>query len=312
MNESPRILLIASSKMKRTPAFERAVALAKACGAGLYILALDNTKHLETIELFDDVALSELRNSYLQTHRLWLEGQAEKERTKGLDCSVQVFSSEHFFEEFSERVAACHPVMVIKDVHHEPVLKRLFSTPLDWHLLRDCVCPIQFVTDARNPLPLKILAAVNLYRTDDADLRLNDSLLMAAVNLAQRCGAKVHVLYSYDWSAIYASHLTMMGAMPIETGFPEALADAHEEALNALCERHGVSPQRRHFVSGTPEPTINAFARQNLFDLMVMGTLPRRYVGKLFGNTTESLLTHSPCSVMVVKPDNSMSNYSSF
>ncbi|WP_414705717.1 universal stress protein, partial [Pseudomonas sp.] len=44
------------------------------------------------------------------------------------------------------------------------------------------------------------------------------------------------------------------------------------------------------------------FARQNDFDLLVMGTLPRHSLEKIMGDTAESLLAHAPCSVLIVKP----------
>jgi universal stress protein E len=80
MNESPPILLISSSKMQRTPALERAVALAKASGAELRILAGDFISSLEVLGLFDDYTLNTLRASYLQSHRRWLEQQVRFER----------------------------------------------------------------------------------------------------------------------------------------------------------------------------------------------------------------------------------------
>jgi len=303
MNESPPILLIASSKMQRTPAFERAVVLAKACGAELRILAVDFIRSLEVLGLFDHDTLTTLRESYLEHHRRWLEQQVRFERDQGLDCSVHVLWSERFLEEICEYVKTVQPSMLIKDVHHEPGFKRVFSTPLDWHLLRDCTCPVQFVTQTRHALPRKVLAAVNLYRTRDADLRLNDKIIAVARELAGQWGAKVHVLYAYDWSEIYASGFTMLGAMPIETGFAEALGDAHEEAFTSLCDRHAINAHGRHFLTGVPQPTISAFARDNDVDLLVMGTLPRQNLEKVVGNTAELLLAHAPCSVLIVKLD---------
>jgi len=303
MNESLPILLIASSKMQRTPAFERAVALAKASGAELRILAVDFIRSLEVLGLFDHDTLTTLRESYLQSHRRWLEQQVSFERDQGLKCSVHVLWAERFLEEISDYVKTIQPSMLIKDVHHEPGFKRVFATPLDWHLLRECACPVQFVTQTRHPLPRKVLAAVNLYRTRDADLRLNDRVVAVARELAGQWGAKLHVLYAYDWSAIYASGFAMLGAMPIETGFAEALREAHEEAFTSLCDRHAINAQGRHFLTGVPQPTISTFVRGTDVDLLVMGTLPRHNLEKVVGNTAELLLAHAPCSVLIVKPD---------
>lgn len=301
MTHSPRILLIASSKQERTPAFERAVALAEASGAGLNIVTFDYINALEIMGLFNHDALTSVRDSYLQAHRRWLELEAEKERDRGLDVCVKLLWTKKVFDEIQEYISTLAPGMLIKDIHHESALHRLFSTPLDWHLLRHCLCPIQWVIGSTHAMPRKMLAAVNLYRSNDDDLRLNDDILDTASRLATQCQANLQVVYVYDWSAIYASGVTMMGAMPVEDGFQEALSDAHEEAFSLLCDKHGVLGNHRHFLSGTPQLTLETFARQNDFDLLVMGTLPRRVLERVIGNTAETVLAHAPCSVLVVK-----------
>ncbi|UZJ59461.1 universal stress protein [Pseudomonas sp. KU26590] len=303
MKDTPCLLLIASSKPERTPAFERAVAMARGSGARLRIVALDHVKLLEIMGLFNPEALTNLRDSHLQPLRRWLESQVQKERDKGLDVDLRVLWTGHVFEEIQHCIKNVRPSMLIKDVHHEPSLQRLFSTPLDWELLRHCACPVQLVTRSTHPLPVKMLAAVNLYRSRDADLRLNDQILKVATQLAAQCGAVLHVVYVYDRAAIYASGTTIMGAMPVEPGFQEALSDAHEESFSLLCAQHGIAQRRRHFMTGAPQPTIEAFARLNDFDLLVMGTMPRPGLERVMGDTAEVMLTHAPCSVLVVKAD---------
>lgn len=302
MNESSEFLLIASSRMQRTPAFDRAVALAKAYAMPLRIVAPDYFQALAVMGIFDRPALTLLRDGYLQAHRQWLEQQAEQERAKGLECSVEVLWTDNRVDAIRACVQAARPKMLIKDVHHEPLFARLFSTPLDWHLLRECLCPVQFVIEGHPSLPRRILVAVNLYRYEDADLRLNDWLIEAASRIARQCAGIVHVMYSYDWSAFYATNVTLLGALPVETGFHEALGEAHAEAFSSLCERHAIPCECRHFLVGTPQLTISAFAREQDIDLLIMGCLPRTRMEKIMGNTAESLLTHSPCSVLIIKP----------
>jgi len=301
VKDSPCLLLIASSRQARTPAFERAVALSKASGAALRIVAFDHARVLEVMGLFTPGALSSLRDSHLQVHRRWLEAQVREERSRGLEVTLEPMWSGNVFDGLRDCVSAIAPGMLIKDIHHELSMGRLFSTPLDWHLMRECRCPIQFVTGSSSPLPRKILAAVNLYRANDAELRLNDRLLNAASRLAAQCLAQLHVVYVYDWSAIYASGAKTFGAQPVESGFQEALSDAHEEAFALLCTHHGIVGSHRHFLTGTPRPTLEAFARQNDFDVLVMGTLPVHGLEKVMGDTAENLLVHAPCSVLVVK-----------
>lgn len=75
-----RILLIAPAEMTRTPAFDRAQALARASGALLHIVAFDHVQSLALAGLFDHDAMAQAREGYLQMHRQWLEQQARFQR----------------------------------------------------------------------------------------------------------------------------------------------------------------------------------------------------------------------------------------
>ena len=68
-----RMLLIAPAEMVRTPAFDRAMALAQATGAALHIVAFDYVQALAVAGLFDHDAMAQAREGYLQVHRHWLE-----------------------------------------------------------------------------------------------------------------------------------------------------------------------------------------------------------------------------------------------
>lgn len=299
-----RLLLIASPHMHRTPAFERAVALAKASSATLHIVAFDYIETLALVGIFNHDAMATLREGYLQLHRQWLEQEAEYERRNGLEVTTQLLWTHDIVGEVQAYADVIQAEMVIKDVHRESLLKRVFFTPLDWQLLRDCHVPVHLVIDSANPVPRKILAAVNLFRSADADLRLNNTIIETASRLAKQFEGVLHLLYVYDWSAIYASGITMMGAMPIETAFVEALSDAHLEAFNDLAEHYGVAKGNSHFLPGVPLPTIRAFAADNAFDVLVLGTLPHHNLDRIVGDTAENILQHTPCSVLVVKaPD---------
>jgi len=296
-----RLMLIASPQMRRTSAFERAVALAKASNAALHIVAFDYMETLAIVGVFNQGAMAELREGYLQMHRHWLEQEAEYERKNGLEVTTQLFWTQHVVDEIRQYVDTQQAEMVIKDVHQESTLKRVFFTPLDWQLLRDCPVPVHVVTDSANPLPHRIVAAVNLFRSADADLRLNDIIIEAASRLAAQCDGVLQMLYVYDGSAVYASGFTIMGAMPIEADFVDALGDAHLEAFVALAKNYGIAKENAYYLTGTPLPAIKKFAVDNSVDVLVMGTRPHHNLDLVLGDTAENILQHAPCSVLVVK-----------
>ncbi|WP_426139025.1 universal stress protein [Pseudomonas sp. DWP3-1-2] len=300
MPQIQRILLIASSQMNRTPAFECAVAMAAKNRAVLHIVTFDYLAAVEIVGLFSQKSMAKLCEAYLQTHQQWLEQEAEHERHKGLHVQTRLVWTGHVVAEINHYANVINADLIIKDIHHEPTIKRVFATPLDWRILRDCRVPVYLVSSAGKPMPEKILALVNLYRTRDEDLQLNDSIMHMASRLAAQCQARLQVLYVYDWTRIYASKLTMLGLMPIETGFVEALGDAHQEAFTFLNDRYGIALNDRHFLSGDPACVIGDFAADNDIDVLVMGTLQRRKLSAVLGDTAEKLLGHAPCSVLMI------------
>lgn len=191
--------------------------------------------------------------------------------------------------------------LIIKDAQPEPAMKRVFFTPLDWRLLRDCPVPVHLVTDSRNPRPRRVLAIVDVLRSEEQDLVFNDQIVDAAVKLAEQCNAQVELLHAFDWTAVYASDMGM-GALPLATGLYEALGQAQHEVFESLAERHGVAPQQRHFIEGAPLSSICTFASDHQIDVIVMGTTAHRGLDKRLGTTAELLLQRAPCSVLAIKP----------
>ena len=301
MSRNQRLLLLAPPEMMCTAAFERAGALAVATELPLHIVAFDYVEALSVAGLFAPEQMKQAREGYLQQHRQWLEQQAEHQRKKGVEVTCEVVWVQRPYEEILHYINEMPVAMIIKDAHEESALKRIFFTPLDWQLLRDCPVPVHLVTEARNPLPRRVLAIVDVLRSEEQDLRFNDQIIEAAVKLAEQCNARLELLHAYDWSAVYASDMGF-GVLPVATGFAEALGATEREAFAALAQRHGVPPDCRHFIEGVPVPTICAFATEHQTDVIVMGTVQHGGLDKLLGSTAEHLLHRTPCSVMAVKP----------
>jgi universal stress protein E len=287
--------------MARTPAFDRAVALARAMQLPLHMVAFDYLEALAVVGLFAPEQIQQAREGYLQTHRQWLEQQAALARRHKVEVTCEVVWVQHPYEEILHFVNEMPLALIIKDAQEEPVLKRIFYTPLDWRLLRDCPVPVHLVTSDRNPRPRNVLAIVDVLRSEDQDLVFNDQIIEVAVKLAEQCDAQLELVHVYDWAAVYASDIGV-GTLPLATAFYESLGEAQHEVFAALAERHGVPPERRHFIEGTPLLSICEFAADHLTDVIVMGTVQHRGWNKRLGSTAEHLLHRAPCSVLAIKP----------
>ncbi len=296
-----RILLIAPAEMTHTPAFDRAQALASATGALLHIVAFDYVTPLALAGLFDHDAMAQAREGYLQVHRHWLEQQVRFQRRAGLQISCEVVWAKPNLAHVLAYVNDFHADLVVKDVQHISALDRTFHQPLDWLLLRDCPACLHLVTDARHPKPLKVLATVDLSHLEELTYGLNERVLELASTLTHVCDAQLHLLNVSNWSVV-GDTPTSVPTLSLESSLSDAVNDVQTEAFEALAERYGVEQKHQHVLTGIPHKVISQFARQNAFDVVVLGTAYRDRLDRMIGSTAESLLNRTSSSLMMVKP----------
>ena len=302
MSQHQRLLLIAPTTMTRTPAFDRAGALAHALQLPLHIVAFDYVQALAVAGFFAPEQISQAIDGYLKTHRQWLTEQADSLSKLGVEVTSEVVWVQHPYEEIVQFVNEMPVAMIIKDAQEEPALKRVFFMPLDWQLLRDCPVPVHLVTHPLNARPRNVLAIIDVLRGEDQDHVFNDQIIDAAVKLAEVCNARLELLHVFDWTSLYTQDMGF-GALPLATGIYEALGSVQHEAFAAIAERHGVPPECRHFMEGVPVPSICGFAVDHHTDVIVMGTVQNKGLEKLLGATAEQLLHRAPCDVLAIKPD---------
>ncbi len=66
-------------------------------------------------------------------------------RGRGIEVTTEVAWADNMRQDILDHVTQMQPDLLIKQVQHEPVLKRAFFTPLDWRLLRHCPVPVYLV-----------------------------------------------------------------------------------------------------------------------------------------------------------------------
>lgn len=298
MVDSERLMLIASPIMHRTPAFDRAGALAKAMEAPLHIVAFDYVDGLATAGLVNEKALAEMREGYVERHRQWLEEQAESIRRTGVQVTTEVVWVMRAFTEIMVHIRELNPSMVIKDLEHESWITRAMFTSLDLRLLHGCPVPLHLVSHPMHAKPRKVLAAVDPFRPHEQFDDINGEIITAAEKLAAQCGAELHLLYAYDLSYVFASG----GYDGFSSDLAQQLYDTDALAFRKLVDRFGVPQSRQHLVMGNPAKQIEALVRSEGIDVVVMGTVHRRHTRRLLGSTTEQVAYHVPCSLLAIRP----------
>ncbi|AMQ82809.1 MULTISPECIES: universal stress protein [Pseudomonas] len=299
MGQYQRLLLVADQTLHQTPAMLRAVALAKASGAALDVRVF--AEPAPVVRLWEDKIDEVGYQRYLRHHRRWVADQLEQLSEQGLKVTVEVVFTTHALLDILRAVADLKPDLLIKDVTLEPLLKRVFITPLDCHLLRECPVPVHLVNEVRYSLPHRIVAAVDPFDPETQISGLNDTIIQTANALATQCDAPMHLLYAYDLSPAFNGDAPLVG-----TGwgvdFVEELRQSLHQAFINLADRYGIPPERRHFVMGLPVPVISEFVEQYLADVVVMGTMHRAGIDRLMGSNTERALYSVPGSILAVGP----------
>lgn len=298
MSQYQRLLLIADPGMRQSPALQRAVALVQACGGSLHIAAISGP--YATMWLLDKSTEAQVRDDFLRQQQVYLKAEADRLSDKGIAVTTEAVWTDAPVEETLLHIKNAQADLVIKDTHHEPILQRAFITPLDWQLLRECPKPLHLVSAAEHPLPRRVVAAVDLSESKNRVSDMNERILAAASDLAAQCNAELHLLHAYEHSPAYLAY----AAAPVSwtPEFLEELTAIMRTTFNQFAEQHGVPPQRRHAVEGSPTRIISDFAAREHMDVVVMGTLDRKGLEKVLGSTTEQTLYQVPSSILAIRP----------
>ncbi|MGE8392842.1 universal stress protein [Pseudomonas sp. BIGb0427] len=295
MSQYQRLFLMVGSDLRHTPALERAAALAHATGATLHICAF--VDEIDTLGLMsgDEHRLDTL----MQNNRQWLADEATLLHENGIRVSTEVILARDVLQAALAQVAEITPDLLIKDVQHEPLLKRLVVAPLDWQLLRECPCPVHLVSEVHCPLPRIVIAAVDPTHPEHPHDDLNESVINAAADLARQCNAELHLLHVCDSAH---THMADFGAGTVTMpGFGSDVRKSIHKAFEQMAARHGVTVERQHFLSAPITRSIAEFIAHSRADVLVMGNHPRKLLERLTGSTTEHVLEQRLCNVLAIR-----------
>lgn len=117
-----------------------------------------------------------------------------------------------------------------------------------------------------------------------------------AVEVTKRNGGKLQIVTVKDNKRYYG----MAGAGFVETpGLDQMAQEILNEASRLVGDKVEVTLQE---LSGTPKYRIVSFSEEHNIDLIVIGSTGAGVIDKLMlGSTTQYVVSHAPCNVMVIK-----------
>lgn len=206
-----------------------------------------------------------------------------------------------------EVLSSGHDLVVRETARDLVAPRREPSGAVNMELLRRCPCSVLLVGPGGAAGHPRIAAAVSTSTEDgEADQALNARIAETALLMAELEGGSVTLLHA--WEAFAEGMIRGLGT---PDGYAEYNAAARLRAEDDFARftqslGEGLSGVRAELRRGEPEDVIPAFVVAEGIDLVVMGSVARRGIAGFFiGNTAERVLPRLPCSVLVVKPDES-------
>lgn len=297
MGQYRQLLVLLTDVNPHSAALRSALALAHVSGARVHVLGLFEPceEHLLREERLSN---AEIERQYGQ-YRIRLAEWGERHRGSGVKLTVDTLKVDDLCSEAIDYISQLQPDMVIKDSEAASTLRRLFGSPLDVALMRGFKGMVQFVPKAAVSLPRRILIAVDtaFSETPAVQEHFNRGLIRAAQALALQCDAQLHLLSAYDLTGVIAADVNVTEAWLGE------LREAVREPFNELADAEGVAPDCRHFIEGSPVQVLREQVFALEIDTLVMGVEQPKGLAKLLGDTTERIVSHPPCNVLTVHPD---------
>ena len=124
-----------------------------------------------------------------------------------------------------------------------------------------------------------------------------------AQEVCEKFAAELHLLH------VLEMHVTGTPQFAMGLAVPERVEESAEEVreyLDKLPEEARASTRQvvREIAHGSPFVEIVRYAKENVIDLIVMGTHGRTGLSHVFvGSVAENVVRHAACPVLVVRPE---------
>ncbi|MDG1818794.1 MAG: universal stress protein [Porticoccaceae bacterium] len=210
--------------------------------------------------------------------------------------------------------------LVVKCAEKSDWMGRMLGSE-DMHLLRKCPCPVLMLKPQQTHSFRNILATVDINdaSNEQADGRvqaqLNQQVLEYSATLCMPELSELHIGSAWEAYGEDFYRNGLFSRLPEEqvdqfvestekecAAKLEKLVDQTSSVLGSAAVQY-LEP-KEHLVKGKPSIEIPRMIEQYSIDLIVMGTVGRVGIpGLIIGNTAESILEQTQCSVLAIKPE---------
>lgn len=298
MPQAPNILYIVLPEGERTAGLRRAVELARRTKGRLHLCSFvhDGLIGAATVRSNADIAYR-ARRGFVSEHMDKLRTLAMELADGRFEVECEAIWAPVPHEAILTKAIEIGADYVVKNVHHEPAIRRVFFSPLDFRLARLLPCALMLVGPNAPACPERILAAVDVLADDGvSDESLNSRVMQVATAVAEYTDARLDLVS-------VAPYLPMNPRSAIYTtaAYDETIIK-HVKAFHAFVDRHQIPNDRCHRLVGLPAQCISDLVERHKVDMVVVGNIYRNaWERMLLGSTTEALAQDLPCDLLVVK-----------
>ncbi|MBD2791500.1 universal stress protein UspE [Xenorhabdus sp. 42] len=285
------------------PALRRAVYIVQRNGGRIKAFLSIYDLSYEMTTLLSPEERNAMRKSVISQRVAWIKQQAHYYLESGIDIEIKVVWHNRPYEAIIQEVITGNHDLLLKMAHQHSKLESIIFTPLDWHLLRKCPCPVWMVKDQVWPENGAAVVAVNLSHEEAYHSELNLKLVHETQDLAKRIVKEplIHIVSAYP-----VAPLNIATEIPDfdPNVYNQALRGQHLVAMKELRQKFCIDEQHTHVREGVPERVIPETCDELNAGVVVLGILGRTGLSAAFlGNTAEHVIDKLKCDLLAIKPD---------
>ena len=271
------ILVALERERDSTGALNRAVMLARRFGARVDLFLCEAERAYALHHQYDPGSTNVIRDAFLTESRAGIERQWKLLDVNDVAVTIEAVCESPLYDAIKRKVEQSRPDLVIRGIGGNECA---FSVA-DSDVLRTCPAPLLLTRGKIWRHRPVIAAAVDISGVESPSLTC--AILNAAAGMAERCGAKLEVLYAQ------------------RAGTPTA--EESRARLTACVGSANVHASQLHVVTGEPATVIPQFAASQGYEMLVLGALThRKSITALVGTLTGRLVETVDCDLLLVKP----------
>jgi universal stress protein E len=284
MQKLTSILVVVDRSAGDLPLLAKAIALARAFGAGLELFACDAMHEYELEHTYDAQGREGARQASELELRGYLQGLSDRVTAEKLAVSIDVASESPLYEGIVRKIIGSRPDLVLKSAVHDSASRHSALSANDWQLIRTCPAPLLLGRGRAWRVPPSFAAAVDVSEAETPGL--GAMILHTAALLRAGCRGELEVLFGEGSEASAQDR------------------EVHASTLRRLAEDVQLDAGRIRFLTGDPLMELAAKAAKQHYDVLVLGALTHRtqQAAALVGTLTRQLMETLDSDFILIRP----------